>query len=53
MNWKTLAEYLWGLRQRDHGLIPVGLGCGLPVENLKHPIRLVLDEKVTIQDVTF
>ena len=50
--WNSMAEDLWGLRAdeiMESSLL--GLDIGLPVENLKHPIRAVLDEKSNIQDV--
>jgi two-component system CheB/CheR fusion protein len=45
-NWNSMAEDLWGMRAGEIlGTSLLGLDIGLPVEQLKHPIRLVLDEK--------
>ena len=52
LNWNAHAEDLWGLRASEiMGTSLLGLDIGLPVENLKHPIRSVLDEKSTIQEI--
>jgi two-component system CheB/CheR fusion protein len=52
LNWNSMAEDLWGLRADEiMGSSFLGLDIGLPVENLKHPIRSVLDEKTDLQDV--
>ncbi len=52
LNWNTQAEDLWGLRADEiMGVSLLGLDIGLPVENLKHLIRSVVDEKTDIQEV--
>jgi two-component system, chemotaxis family, CheB/CheR fusion protein len=52
MNWNFQAEDLWGLRSDElMGMSFLGLDIGLPVENLKRPIRSILDEKSNIQEV--
>ncbi len=51
MNWNNHAEELWGLRSSEvMGVSLLGLDIGLPVEQLKHPIRSVLDGKSDIQE---
>lgn len=51
-NWNAQAEGLWGMRAGEiMGTSLLGLDIGLPVENLKHPIRSVLDEKSNIQEL--
>jgi two-component system CheB/CheR fusion protein len=51
-NCNSMAEDLWGLRSDEIlGTSLLGLDIGLPVENLKHPIRAVLEQKTDIQDV--
>ena len=52
LTWNSMAEDLWGLRSDEiMGTSLLGLDIGLPVENLKHPIRNVLDKKMDIQAV--
>ncbi|HSB67653.1 MAG TPA: CheR family methyltransferase [Anaerolineales bacterium] len=51
-NWNSMAEDLWGVRSDEiMGTSLLGLDIGLPVENLKRPVRAILDEKADIQDV--
>jgi two-component system CheB/CheR fusion protein len=52
LNWNTQAQDLWGMRSDEiMGASFLGLEIGLPVEQLKRPIRFVLDEKADIQEV--
>jgi two-component system CheB/CheR fusion protein len=52
LNWNAQAQELWGLHSDEiMGASFLGLDIGLPVEQLKHPIRSVLDEKADIQEV--
>ena len=52
LTWNTMAEDLWGLRSGEILGVPLlGLDIGLPVENLKHPILAVLDQKSDMQVV--
>jgi two-component system CheB/CheR fusion protein len=51
-NWNSMAEDLWGLHSSEIlGSSLLGLDIGLPVEQLKHPIRAVLDEKSDVEEV--
>jgi two-component system CheB/CheR fusion protein len=53
LNWNTQAEDLWGLRFDEiTGQSLLGLDIGLAVEKLKQPIRLILDGKANVQEVT-
>ncbi len=53
LNWNTQAEDLWGLRADEiMGQSLLGLDIGLPVEQLKLPIRSILDEKADSREVT-
>ena len=52
LNWNSMAEDMWGLRSEETiGNSLLGLDIGLPVEKLKHPLRMVIDEKTNIQKV--
>ena len=52
VNWNSHAEDLWGLRANEVlGLSFLELDIGLPVEQLKSPIRAVLDGKSTLLEV--
>jgi two-component system CheB/CheR fusion protein len=52
LDWNFQAEDLWGLRSDEiMGMSLLALDIGLPVENLKRPIRSVLDDKSNIQEV--
>jgi two-component system, chemotaxis family, CheB/CheR fusion protein len=51
LNWNAQAEELWGLRTGElMGISLLGLDIGLPVEQLIHPLRSVLDDKSDIQE---
>ncbi len=51
-NWNSMAEDLWGMRSSEIlGNSLLGLDIGLPVEQLKHPIRAVLDAKSDIEEI--
>ena len=51
-NWNSHAEDLWGLRSSEvMGLPFLELDIGLPVEQLKHPIRDVLDGKSNLLEL--
>ncbi len=52
MNWNTQSEDLWGLRAGEILGVPLlGLDIGLPVEQLKYPIRNVLDGKAVLEEL--
>jgi two-component system CheB/CheR fusion protein len=51
LNWNSMAEDLWGLRSDEIlGSSILALDIGLPVEQLKSPIRLVMDEKSNLEE---
>lgn len=52
MTWNTPSEELWGLRLEEvTGQSLLHLDIGLPVEQLKAPIRSILEEKADHQEI--
>ena len=52
VNWNSHAENLWGVSSSEvMGASFLRLDIGLPVEQLKHPIRSVLEGKSDLQEV--
>jgi two-component system CheB/CheR fusion protein len=50
--WNRRMEEMWGLRADEvHGQPLLHLDMGLPVEQLKPPVRAVLDARAEVQEV--
>jgi two-component system, chemotaxis family, CheB/CheR fusion protein len=51
--WNRTMEEMWGLRADEvHGQPLLHLDMGLPVEQLKPPVRAVLEARAEVQEVT-